>query len=119
MQDDASDDMLWLLLKYEEMVEIEPKMLIFWLILRFYFVYALFHPTSYTSRFCQVKYRTKIYISVVSFISIANMLVKLKVLKVLRIDSASMKLPLFGFFGPLLSQILFALAEILTRGSLQ
>ena len=119
MQDDASDDMLWLLLKYEEMVEIEPKMLIFWLILRFSFVYALFHPTSYTSRFCQVKYRTKIYISVVSFISIANMLVKLKVLKVLRIDSASMKLPLFGFFGPLLSQILFALAEILTRGSLQ
>ena len=47
------------------------------------------------------------------------MLVKLKVLKVLRIDSASMKLPLFGIFGPLLSQILFALAEILTRGSLQ
>ena len=62
VQDDASDDMLWLLLKYEEMVEIGPKILIFWLILRFFFVHALFHPTSYTSRFCQVKYLTKIYI---------------------------------------------------------
>ena len=32
------------------------------------------------------------------------------------IDSASMKWPFLGFFGPLLSQILLNLAGILTRG---
>ena len=70
------------------------------------------------------------YISVVSFISIAFMVVKLKIFKVFRIDLAFMKWPLFfggggregvrgggRGFGPLLCQILFNLAEILTRHS--
>ena len=57
------------------------------------------------------------YISIVSFISIAFVVVKLKIFKVFRIDSASMKWPLLGGFGPLLPQILFNLAEILTRCS--
>ena len=35
------------------------------------------------------------------------------------IDSASIKWPFWGFFGPLLPQILFDLSETLTRGSLQ
>ena len=57
------------------------------------------------------------YISVVSFISIAFVVVKLKVFKVFRIDSAFMKRPLFGDFGPVLPQILVNLAKILTRCS--
>ena len=44
------------------------------------------------------------------------MAVKVKFFKVFRIDSASMKWPLFWGFGSLLPQILFDLAEILTRG---
>ena len=48
------------------------------------------------------------------------MVVKLKSFKVFRIDSASMKWPLFRGFRVLTSlQTLFDLAEILTRGSLQ
>ena len=51
----------------------------------------------------------------VSFISIAFVVVKLKIFKLFRIDSAFMKWPLLGGFGPLLRQILFNVAEILTR----
>ena len=57
------------------------------------------------------------YISVVSFISIAFVVVKLKIFKVFRIDSAFMQWPFLRVFGPLLPQILFNLAEILTRCS--
>ena len=51
-----------------------------------------------------------------SFISIAFVVVKLKVSKVFCIDSASNEMASFWFFGPLLPQTLFSLAEILTRG---
>ena len=48
MQDDASD-MLPFLLKYQEMVEIEPKA---YFVAHFeFFVYTLSHPMSYTPRF--------------------------------------------------------------------
>ena len=53
------------------------------------------------------------YISVVSFIIIAYVVVKL----IFCIDSASMKWPLFRFFWLLFPQKLFDLAEILTRVS--
>ena len=58
------------------------------------------------------------YIPVVSFISIAYVVVKFKILKVFYIDSASMEWPFLGLFGPLLPEILFDPAETLTRGSL-
>ena len=58
------------------------------------------------------------YISVISFISIAFAVLKLKTFRVFRIDSASIKGSLFKGFWVLLSQILFNFAEILTRGSL-
>ena len=60
-----------------------------------FFGYALLHIMNYRPRFCQMKDLFKIYISVVSFISIAYGFVKLKVFKVSCIDSASMKWPLF------------------------
>ena len=65
-----------------------------------FFVYTLFwcNPMNYTPRFCQMKDLLKIYISVVSFISIAYVFVKLKIFKVSCIDSASMKWPLFVLF---------------------
>ena len=51
----------------------------------------------------------------VSFINMAFLVVKLKIFSIFHIE---MKWPLFGGFGLLLSQILFNLTEILTRGSL-
>ena len=54
----------------------------------------------------------------VSFISIAYVVVKFKILKVFYIDSASMEWPFLGLFGPLLPEILFDPAETLTGGSL-
>ena len=59
-----------------------------------FFGYALLHIMNYRPRFCQMKdliILIKIYISVVSFISIAYGFVKLKVFKVSCIDLASMK----------------------------
>ena len=53
-----------------------------------------------------------------SFISVAFVVVKVKIFKAFCTDSASIKWPLFWGFEPLLSQILFHLAEILTRFSL-
>ena len=44
-------------------------------------------------------------------------ILKLKVFKVLRTNSASMKWPFLGGFGPLLSQIWFTVAQIFVRGS--
>ena len=58
------------------------------------------------------------YISVVSFINIAFVIVMLKIFKLFHIDSAAMKWSLFRGFWILLPQILFDLAEILTRVSL-
>ena len=55
----------------------------------------------------------------VSFMSIAYVVVKLESFKVFCTDSASMKWLLFGIFGPLLPQILFDLAETLTSGTPQ
>ena len=57
------------------------------------------------------------YIFVVRFISVAFVVVKLKIFKVFRIDSAFIKWPLLKGFGPLLPQTLFNLAESLTRCS--
>ena len=56
----------------------------------------------------------KIHIRV-SFISIAYVVVKIKIFKVFRIDSAF----LGGFFGPYSPKMFFDLAETLTNGSLQ
>ena len=71
---------------------------------------------NYTAGFCQMKDLIKIYIcSNFHQYSICNC--EIKNFQNF-IDSASMKWPLFGFFWPLFSQILFDLAEILTRGSL-
>ena len=64
------------------------------------FVYALLHSMSYTSRFCQLKDLIKIHICGKSFISIAQMVVKFKIFKVIRINSASWSGPSFGIFGP-------------------
>ena len=58
------------------------------------------------------------YISVVSFINIAFVVVMLKIFKLFHIDSVAMKWSLFRGFWILLPQILFDLAEILTRVSL-
>ena len=52
------------------------------------------------------------YISVVSFINIAFVIVMLKIFKLFHIDSAAMKWSLFRGFWILLPQILFDLAEI-------
>ena len=66
------------------------------------FVYAPWHPMSYAQDFA--KWKTVLRnIFVVSFISIAYVVVKLKIFKVFCIDSASMKWPLFGFFWVLTS----------------
>ena len=75
------------------------------------FLYFVVHSMSYAQKICQ---------SVVSFISIAFVVGKLKIFKFICIDSAFMKCPLLGFFLALIppSQILFSLAEILTKGSL-
>ena len=87
------------------------KILIFWLIL------GGFLASSYTLWISSqdfAKWNTLLrYISVVSFIIIAYVVVKL----IFCIDSASMKWPLFRFFWLLFPQKLFDLAEILTRGS--
>ena len=87
------------------------KILIFWLIL------GGFLGSSYTLWISSqdfAKWNTLLrYISVVSFIIIAYVVVKL----IFCIDSASMKWPLFRFFWLLFPQKLFDLAEILTRGS--
>ena len=56
-----------------------------------FFIYVLLHLMSYHPR----------YISLVSFISIAFVVVKLKYFKVFYIDSASMKWAIFGFFWAL------------------
>ena len=63
------------------------------------------------------KWQTSLYWwnwPVVSFISIAYVVVKLKIFKVSCIDSASIKWPFFGFFDPY--SPMFDLAEILTTG---
>ena len=57
------------------------------------------------------------YIIVVSFISIAFVIFKLKVSKILRTDSASTKEPFLGGFWALTPQVWFNVTEILTRGS--
>ena len=44
-----------------------------------FFVYAFLHLVSYAPRFCHMKDLNKIYISVVTFIRIAFVVVKLKV----------------------------------------
>ena len=55
-----------------------------------FFIYVLLHLMSYPPR----------YISLVSFISIAFVVVKLKYFKVFYIDSASMKCNFWVFLGP-------------------
>ena len=64
----------------------------------FFFAYSLLHPMSYNPTFWQMKDLLKIYIcvSVVNFISIAFVFVKLTIFKVFRIDSAAMN----GGVGP-------------------
>ena len=60
------------------------------------------------------------YISVASFISIAFVVVTLKIFtKFFVLIQYPWNGPFLGFFGHLFPQILFNLAEILTRGSLQ
>ena len=85
----------------------------------FNFVYAPLHPMSYAPRFCQMKDVIKIYIyGKFHQYSICGCKVK-------NFQSFSHRLSLhemvpFGvFFGPLLPQILFNFAEILTKGILQ
>ena len=56
------------------------------------------------------------YVPVVSFIIIAFVIVKLKIFGLIQHSWNDLFL---GFFGPLISQILFNLDDILTRGSLQ
>ena len=69
---------------------------------------------SYALRFCQMKGLIKIYIGMFHHYSICGCEVE-----DFWIDSASINGTFLGFFGPLLSQILFNLADILTIGSLQ
>ena len=117
VQNDASD-IVQFLLKYKEIVQTRSKSWFFGLFWSDFFVHGLLHSMSYTPTFWQMEDLIKIYISVVSFINIAFVVVKVKIFKVFRIDSAAMKWSLFGGFSALLPQILFGLAEILTRGSL-
>ena len=80
-----------------------------------FFVYALLHRLSYAPRFCKLKDLIKIYIcGTFQHYSICG-----REVKGFWIDSASMIGSFLRFFGPLLSQILLNLADILTRGSLQ
>ena len=81
-----------------------------------FFVYALLHTPYEFTRQDFAKWNALLrYIPVVSFINMAFLVVKLKIFSIFHIE---MKWPLFGGFGLLLSQILFNLTEILTRGSL-
>ena len=98
------------------MVKIGPKS---WFFVHFesFFVYALLHPMSYAPRFCQMKDLIKIYIcGKFHQYSICGCEVK-------NFQSFSYwfsiyeMVPSWGFWA-LLPQILFNLAEILTRGIL-
>ena len=71
---------------------------------------------SYTSRFCHLKDLIKVHICGKGFISIAYVVVKIKIVKVFRIDSALWSGFFLGDFWALPSQILIDLAGILTRG---
>ena len=84
------------------MVKIGPKKLIFWLILRGFFSYALLHPLSYAPRFSQMKYLIK-----------RDIRVKFHQYRVCGCEVFRSK-----FFGLFLPQILFDLTEIFTRASL-
>ena len=120
-----TSDMLRFLLKYKELSKlgfwqtwfVKLSKLIFWpilIVLLFMASYTLWVTPQHFG-----KWKTLLgYISVVSFINIAFVFVELKIFKIFRIDSAAMKWSLFGGFSALFPQILFDLAEILTRGSL-
>ena len=83
------------------MVKVRPRSWVFLFIL-FYILWVTPQDSA--------KWKTLLrYIFVVSFISIALVVVKLKILKAFHIDSVSMKWPLLEGFGPLLLQILFNL----------
>ena len=95
------------------MAKIWPKNWFFVSFWKVFFVYALWiTPQDF------VKWKTLlIHIFVVSSISIAYVVGKLKIFKVSCIDSAFMNWPLFGIFWLLFPQLLFNLDEILLRGS--
>ena len=65
-----------------------------------FLVYAFLHPMSYTPIFCQIKRLMKVHI-VVSFISVAFLVVKFYIFKCFHGDAASMKWPLLGGFWSL------------------
>ena len=74
MQDDTSE-MLWFLLKYEEMAYCES-----------FFVYALFYPMIYAPRFCQMKGLIKLCICG-EFYQYSECGCEVKIFKVFWIDS--------------------------------
>ena len=81
-----------------------------------FFVYALLHLMNCTPRFCQMKDLFKIYICG-RFHQYSICGCEIKIFKVSCIESASMKWPLIGFFGPYSPNYCFILDEILTRDS--
>ena len=92
-------------------------MVIFWLILLGFFIFALLHPMNYTPRFCLMKNVIKIYVSgTFHQYSICGCEIKM-FQRFLCIDSASMKLAPFWVIWPIFALIMLSLAEILTRSS--
>ena len=99
----------------EEMVKIWPKKLFF---VSFCEVFFMPSYTLWITLQDFAKWKTLLrYIFLVSSVSIAYVVVKLKCFKVSCIDSASMKWLLFGFFGSYSPNYLFDPDEILTRGN--
>ena len=95
------------------MVKIGPKIFLAHFVS--FFVYALLHIMSYAHDFAKREAWLR-YISVIIFIIIAFVVVKLKIFGLIQHQWNG---PFVRFFWSLLSQILFNLADILTRGRLQ
>ena len=75
--------------------------------------YTLLRPMGYTPIVCQVTDLIKTNIIVISFISIRFVVAEIKIFKVLRTNSVSIKLPFFGNFWALtLPSIVVILLEL-------
>ena len=111
MQSDASN-LLQFLLKCKEIVETRSKS---WLFGSFWEVIFVYSPLTPYELHPNILANEELNCT---FISIAFLFANLEIFKVFRSDSGAIKWSLLGGFWPLLSQILFDLAETLHRGSL-
>ena len=96
---DNAPDMSWFSMKSEKFLRIKPGT-DFPVHSKTFLICALLRSLIYAPTFWQIKYFIKI-LSMARFISITIPVVKIKIFKVLRTNSASMKWPFLGFFlGP-------------------